>query len=81
MADFNLASISGVATTALTLHPPENFNLAINGPNRQIKTTAKFSRYTVHTVHTGRVQCLMHEARLFRAHTGWWLVLTTSRQK
>ncbi len=39
-----------MATTALTLHPPENFdlavfNLAINGQIRQIKTTAKFSRY------------------------------------
>ncbi len=37
--------------TALTLHPPENFNLAFlirsNLPNRQIETTAKFSCYTV----------------------------------
>ncbi len=35
----NCLDISGVATTALTLRPPENFNLAINGQIRQI---AKF---------------------------------------
>ncbi len=33
---------------ALTLHPPENFNLAINSQIRQI---AKFSRYTVDSKH------------------------------
>ncbi len=32
-----------------TLHPLENFNLAINSQIRQIKTTAKFPRYTVCT--------------------------------
>ena len=35
--------ITGVATTALTLRPQENFNLAINSQIRQIKTTARFS--------------------------------------
>ncbi len=31
-----------MATTALTLHPPENFNLAINGQIRQIKKLPPF---------------------------------------
>ncbi len=51
--------ISGVATTALTLRPPENFNLAINGEIRQIAT---FSRYTV--ISQGYYECL----RAYKSH-------------
>ena len=38
LADFNLASQAWLLT-ALTLRPPENFNLAVNGQIRQIANT------------------------------------------
>ena len=36
----NNFGVSGVATTALAVHPPENFKLAINGQIRQIAGTS-----------------------------------------
>ncbi len=38
----NWQILIGVATTALTLRPPENFNLAINGQIRQIVKLKKY---------------------------------------
>ncbi len=48
-----------MATTALTLHPPENFNLAING---QIRQTAKFPviQYLI-TMNVYRTACMYIE--------------------
>ncbi len=51
-----------MATTALTLHPPENFNLAI--VDRQIKTTAKFSCYTVFQWTTNYIPLRSHNVHL-----------------
>ncbi len=37
-----LFGVSGVATTALTLRPPENFNLVINGQIAKLKLPPNF---------------------------------------
>ncbi len=44
-----LFGVSGMATTALTLHPPENINLAINDQITKLKLPPNFPvmRYTV----------------------------------